>query len=187
MRKHAKTISSIGTDPLWVLVWLIVLGYIFLSRYSVTTEDFLGMIILTVWTFTAGLILRKTLNLESKDRRYRTYLLSAITAGWICVSLIYWEFFSAFFQEALLIAFFIIVVLTIINVFYRISFHVGLSTSLLILVNHFSGWILLPLFLIVPLIGWSRVELNKHTVAQVIAGFLVPFVVYFLLMTTIFN
>lgn len=181
MEKFAKIVSQIGTSPVWVFICTLLAGLIFQTKFGVTRKDFVGIFFLVVWTFTVGLILKNRLNLDSKDRKYRTYLLATVISGWFFISIIYWGSFSWFMRDALKIALTTTTVLLINNIFYRISFHVSLSTSLFILVNHFSAWVFWPLFLAVPLIGWSRIYLKKHTLLQVIAGFLVPFVVYFLM------
>lgn len=181
MKKFASIVSMIGTSPVWVLLWLAILALVFRSKFTLHNQDLLGIALLGIWTFVVGMTLRSRLNLDSKDRKYRSYLILSIISGWSLISLVFWDNFSWFLQEALTIAIFITTTLLVNNVLYRISFHVSLSTSLLILVNHFSSWIFWPLFLVVPLIGWSRLYLKKHTLLQVIAGFVVPFIVYFLL------
>lgn len=61
-------------------------------------------------------------------------------------------------------------VLTAITTRWKISFHTGsLAGALTILVWFLGGWALL-LSPLLPAVGWSRVYLNRHTVAQVIAG-----------------
>ncbi|MCA9380575.1 hypothetical protein KC675_05340, partial [Candidatus Dojkabacteria bacterium] len=75
----------------------------------------------------------------------------------------------------------ITIILIIIHVFYRISFHTALNTSLVILLNHIEGCIFWPLFLLIPVIAWTRLILKKHTLFQVILGAIVPFTVYFII------
>ncbi len=183
MKNFAHIISTIGTSRGWILVWTILLALIFQSKFTITTTDFIGIIFLGIWTFVVGLFLKDKLDLDNQNRKYRSILLISITSGWIIFSLIYWKLFSWFMQDALTIAIITILILLVNNIFYRISFHVSLSTSLLILVNHFASWIIWPLFLIIPIIGWSRVYLKKHTVLQVIAGFFVPILVYIVIVS----
>lgn len=64
-------------------------------------------------------------------------------------------------------------VITMITFFWKISGHMTYSTLLfLTLVYLFSPYFLL-LFLFSPFIAWSRIELEKHNLAQVIAGTLI--------------
>ncbi|MFE4837037.1 phosphatase PAP2 family protein [Arthrobacter sp. NPDC056691] len=66
-----------------------------------------------------------------------------------------------------------VVVLAVISLFWKISGHAGaiaLTTVISVLI---LGVQWLPLLLLVPAVGWSRVVLRAHTVAQVVAGALV--------------
>ena len=66
-----------------------------------------------------------------------------------------------------------VVVLAIISLFWKISGHAGaiaLTTVITVLILG-TPWI--PLLLLIPAVGWSRVVLRAHTVAQVVAGALV--------------
>jgi membrane-associated phospholipid phosphatase len=66
-----------------------------------------------------------------------------------------------------------VVVLAVISLFWKISGHAGaiaLTTVIMVLILGVP-WI--PLLLLIPAVGWSRVVLRAHTVAQVVAGALV--------------
>ena len=178
MTKVAQAVSKIGTSPIWVLIWTILFGTILKNEYGFSQYDYVGILILSTWTFGVAFFLKNRFDLDNKNRKYRTYFLSIFVIGWTLFSLIYWQKFSPHIQDSLKIALTIISIVLINNVFYRISFHVALSTSLLILINHFTGWDFFLLFIIIPVIAWSRVYLRKHTLAQVILGFLVPVIVY---------
>ena len=58
------------------------------------------------------------------------------------------------------------IIFTAITPFWKISFHSGVSagcvTVLMVLAHPMCGW----LFLLVPLIGWSRVYRGRHTLLQ---------------------
>ena len=61
-------------------------------------------------------------------------------------------------------------VISAINTRWKISAHaMGASGPLTALAVTF-GWLVLPFFLIVPIVAWARVELKAHTRAQVVAG-----------------
>ncbi len=63
----------------------------------------------------------------------------------------------------------------IVTSFWKISAHgLGVSMPLAALLIQFGNWVW-PLFILVPLVGWSRVFMKKHTVGQVIAGSAVGF------------
>jgi membrane-associated phospholipid phosphatase len=53
---------------------------------------------------------------------------------------------------------------------WKISGHCTAATGLVVLALALFGENLLPLALIIPLIAWSRVRLNRHTFTQTVAG-----------------
>ncbi|MDQ0862522.1 phosphatase PAP2 family protein [Arthrobacter globiformis] len=66
-----------------------------------------------------------------------------------------------------------VMVLAVISLFWKISGHAGaiaLTTVITVLILG-APWI--PLLLLIPAVGWSRVVLRAHTVAQVVVGALV--------------
>jgi membrane-associated phospholipid phosphatase len=78
-------------------------------------------------------------------------------------------------------------ILGLVTFFWKISFHgaaISAAVTTTVLVAGSSAW---PVVLLVPLVGWARVRLDRHTPRQVIYGSLVGaliasvFVYYFLL------
>ncbi len=65
------------------------------------------------------------------------------------------------------------IITTVITFYWKISFHTAVTTSVVTAINILGGLRFAPLFLLVPLIGWARVVLKKHTFWQVVGGFLV--------------
>lgn len=60
----------------------------------------------------------------------------------------------------------------LITYFYKISLHALTTVSSTIIINFLFGWSLPSLYLIVPLVCWSRLRLKRHTPAQLILGIL---------------
>lgn len=63
-----------------------------------------------------------------------------------------------------------VLLLWLITLVWKISFHSATITTaaiIALLVNSSSAWMML---LLVPIVGWARVHLNRHTLMQVIAG-----------------
>ncbi len=70
--------------------------------------------------------------------------------------------------------------------FVRASYHILAVTNLAILVMFLWGERLWPVLLLVPLLGWARYSLHKHTLVQMAVGFAVaaaitPAVLYLVL------
>jgi membrane-associated phospholipid phosphatase len=62
------------------------------------------------------------------------------------------------------------IILTVVTYFWKISLHTSWITFVVITFNILFGrWMLLMVPLI-PVIGWARVRIKKHTVNQVILG-----------------
>ena len=63
-----------------------------------------------------------------------------------------------------------VVVLAAVSPFWKISGHAAAMSSAAVISVLMLGPAWLPLLFLVPAVGWSRVVLRAHTVAQVIAG-----------------
>lgn len=68
-----------------------------------------------------------------------------------------------------LMAVFFVFVWIVINRFYKISGHVGVLTVVVLIFTRMFGFGNY-LFLLVPVLGWSRVYLKKHSKGEVILG-----------------
>lgn len=67
----------------------------------------------------------------------------------------------------------LVTILTLITLLWKVSFHsatIGAAVTGTLLFIGSSTW---PVILFVPLVGWSRVRLKRHTPSQVIVGCLV--------------
>lgn len=56
---------------------------------------------------------------------------------------------------------------------WKISLHAGVAGSAALCACALFGWWLWPVWLLVLAVGWSRVQLRDHTLAQVVAGSLI--------------
>ncbi len=54
--------------------------------------------------------------------------------------------------------------------FWKISTHAVGITAPVVALTYLYGWDPLPFLILIPLVGWSRVYLKAHTIAQVCAG-----------------
>lgn len=186
--KSIQKLTNYAVSYPWLIVLLLLIFISVIRKYSIQNIDIIYVGALFIQTFGSAYILKKKLNLDKKDRTNRTIFLLAILSGWLIISLIFIGLhLSYFIIELLILSLCITTVLTIINIYYRISFHTSLNTSLLILLNHIADWSFWPLFLIIPIIAWTRLALKKHTLYQVILGATVPFVVYYVVIFFFIN
>jgi len=65
------------------------------------------------------------------------------------------------------------IVMLVITLWWKISIHASSLAGTVTFLTALYGVIVLPAFLLVVLVSWSRVVLRRHTVAQVVAGALV--------------
>jgi membrane-associated phospholipid phosphatase len=63
-----------------------------------------------------------------------------------------------------------VAVLALVSVVWKISIHCAVASGSVTILGLSFGPLVLPLYLLVALLGWSRVALKDHTVAQVVAG-----------------
>jgi membrane-associated phospholipid phosphatase len=78
-------------------------------------------------------------------------------------------------------------VLFLISLHWKISVHaVGVSGPFTCLI-YFLGWLYSPLLLLIIPIGWSRIELKAHTLAQVVVGFLLSIALTWIQLVLLFQ
>ena len=65
------------------------------------------------------------------------------------------------------------IVMMVITLWWKISIHASSIAGTVTFLTALYGVIVLPAFLLVVLVSWSRVVLERHTMAQVVAGALV--------------
>jgi membrane-associated phospholipid phosphatase len=91
----------------------------------------------------------------------------------VCLGLAqYWQA-PAVVEALLMISLVMMGVLTIVTLFWKISFHgATISAAATVAVMMAGSWSW-PIILLVPLVGWSRIRLLRHTPRQVVYGSLV--------------
>jgi membrane-associated phospholipid phosphatase len=64
-----------------------------------------------------------------------------------------------------------------VNLFWKISLHTAFITGAAALLFILYGLVSLACIALIPLVAWARMELNQHTLAQVIAGGLLSVII----------
>lgn len=72
-----------------------------------------------------------------------------------------------------------IVLASVVSYFWKISLHSAMITMLVMMIICLYGYQYWPLVLTIPLVWWARIVLNRHTIFQLIAGFLFSVAVVF--------
>jgi membrane-associated phospholipid phosphatase len=127
------------------------------------------------------------LHISVREQRHIPYLFNIIT-DLIGFLFILWLLGTGVLAAIMLINVINRMLVSLINLWWKISGHaIGVTTPLAGLFWFFGGWAILPLFLLVPLVGWARVYLHAHTLAQVIAGSFFGFLATLLQLGFIFH
>ena len=115
----------------------------------------------------------KDIYMPDRETRLRP-LTVLMTWFFICLGLIrYWG--APPIVEVLLLSITVLVgVLSLVTLFWKISFHgatiTAAATTTMMVSGSYYAW---PVMLLIPLVGWSRIRLQRHTPRQVIYGSLV--------------
>lgn len=173
--RFAKIISYIFDGSVLVLpVFLAVCFYGKQNPAAIVPSFLTAIIFISVIPYMAILLLYKAgkvSDIQIPKRKERLFPLLIVNA---CV--IAGFFVLIYVQpEKLLLSVYMIYllvlpVISLITLFWKISFHASYITlfSIVYLVV-FGKWAILTIPLI-PLVGWSRIKLKRHTLAQVLGG-----------------
>ncbi len=96
--------------------------------------------------------------------------ISSVLAGWLVLILLHGP---QNLQTLLIITAVSGIVMMVTTLWWKISIHASSMGGVATMLTAFYGAVMLPTFLLLILVSWSRVVLRRHTVSQVIAGSLV--------------
>ncbi|MFJ4169823.1 phosphatase PAP2 family protein [Paenarthrobacter sp. NPDC089714] len=105
------------------------------------------------------------------DRRQRTPLLllalASVVAGLLVLQ---WQHGPVSITVMIIALIGGIAVLAVVSAFWKMSGHASAISSAAVIAVFMFGPAWLPLLLLIPAVGWSRVVLRAHTLAQVVVG-----------------
>jgi membrane-associated phospholipid phosphatase len=93
--------------------------------------------------------------------------IASVTFGWLVLSLTNGP---RNLQTVLIITAFSGIIMMIITFLWKISIHASTLGGVATMLTVLYGAVMLPIFVLLVLVSWSRVALRRHTVIQVIAG-----------------
>ena len=96
--------------------------------------------------------------------------ISSVLAGWLILIILQGP---ENLQTLLIITAVSGIVMMVTTLWWKISIHASSMGGVATMLTAFYGAVMLPTFLLLILVSWSRVVLRRHTVSQVIAGSLV--------------
>ena len=176
MRKTLAKLASDILNPFLVsLVMIVLLSFESASSLSDAMKwSFLSLALSAVPILVIILYLVHSERLEgifikARQQRGKIYLMSSVFVALSCVVLFYLgapvELLAAFVAALLAI-----VIYMTINRWWKISVHTGFVTASITLLIILYGAIGLAAAVLLPLIAWSRVELEHHSPMQVAVG-----------------
>lgn len=179
--KTARLISTIFVPPSFTIILFTLFAFLY-------EEQTYKTIIQIITAFSFGFIfhiilffyLRRKGKLADKDaslKEERTFPYAIAVLFYLAglIILLYFEmnhisiaFWFCYISNTILIL--------LINKFWKISAHtMGAAGSLAVVLIQFNLYAVIP-FVIVILVGWSRIRLKQHTLTQVLAGGITGFV-----------
>ena len=144
-------------NPLSILLWLAVVIPLLV----------IPPLIYLLWLVHRGTI--EDIYMPNRKTRLRPL---AVLMVWLlgCLGLIrYWEA-PPVVESFVLAATILVGILSLVTLFWKISFHgaaISAAATTTVMVAGSYAW---PVVLLVPLVGWARVRLKRHTLRQVIYG-----------------
>jgi membrane-associated phospholipid phosphatase len=169
----AKWISQISSPPVTGLLTLVLCARALQQTFFwgwtavyATLASFLPMLFV-YWLHWRGIV--SDLNMNRREERFWPYL---VFIGGACAG---WLFLMVKQAPTLLLLLATIVVIQAISSFFittqwKISAHCSQAATLMVFVLFVYGVTAVPLLVLLFLIAWSRVYLNRHTAGQTIGG-----------------
>ena len=186
MKTKVARLLSIIVNPFLVHITLVL---IILYESVDSTAEVVKWFLISIATSTVPIFItvlylvthKKVDNFFIKVRSQRDilYVLSSVLIGITCAVLFFLE--APVMLLALFVAIFIAsLVFACVNRWWKISIHVASIaagvTALVILYGSIAAWTAL----LIPIVAWSRVEMEHHSLAQVLIGGLLSSLILFL-------
>lgn len=173
VRKFARIISNVGSPPVVALIAVLVSVYA-PPKTGLTWVSIAFILIAVLIPIIYVIQLVRSgkvtdFHLPSRHERAGPFLVTLIAGivGWL---LVLWIDSPRALKLVALINVIQTALLMLITTQWKISIHNTAITGLAIISIYLMGRAALPSLLCIPLIGWSRVYLKRHSIEQVIAG-----------------
>lgn len=172
-KRFAKIISTATHTPLLSIPTFAIINYYLLGLNNSIITTLICFIFATLIPVITSLILIKKMktDIDITDRTKRTFPLLFAVCSYIIGFFVLYDFGAPSITTALMFIYFSnTLIILLITLSWKISMHamgVAGPTAALTYLFGYKGVIF---GLLLPLVMWSRVKLNKHTNAQVLTG-----------------
>ncbi|MFJ4264278.1 phosphatase PAP2 family protein [Paenarthrobacter nicotinovorans] len=173
-RTFARILTEVFQPPVVVLVLLLISPAIEPGFPGTMWFGLLGAFFVCVLPLAYVLVMVRLGRISDhhvSDRRQRPALLLmalvSVVTGLLVLQLIGGPVSVSVMIIALIAG---IAVLAVVSAFWKMSGHASALAAAVVIAVLMGGPAWLPLFVLVPVVGWSRLVLRAHTLGQVIAG-----------------
>jgi len=179
MKQKIAGIISVLFDPF--VEGPVILGFLFFKKSNLPFWCLLILLLINVFLpalFIFYALKKGFISDWETTKRSERYSLNLVLLGAIIFSFFLIRFWDdQFLEKIFLLTLILFSFYTLITFFWKISGHVMVNTSLVLIFNLFSSWRFWWLFFLIPLVAWARVVRKKHSPCQVLAGALLASVV----------
>ena len=175
----AKIVSRIFGFGMFIFLPFVAIGS---GRFE--SKDILWVVVAAAIYMLAGVILfifaKKGIvsDLDLTDRRERPLYYFILMLLNFILLFVYVVFEVSMTLRYLMLIFLVELIFNfVITLFWKISNHTLWNTSFIVISIIFLGADFYFLLLIIPVVGWARYYLKKHTLAQLLGGFLLALTV----------
>ena len=175
MNKTAKILSYIFDGSfISIPIFLVICLMIVESKIAAVGWALLCLLfgIIIPYLYMYFLYKKKRINdmhVPRKEDRIKPLVVSC-TSYIICFFMLYALEGPLFLKSIFAISIISTIILTVITYFWKISLHTSWITFIVITFNILFGRWMLLLVPLIPVIGWARVRIKKHTTIQVVLG-----------------
>lgn len=171
----ARIISTLFSPPLLALATIII------TAQALESDNVVYWTVLSIVLFIAvpvlyiySLVKRGHItDFHMKVREQRTWpLIITLLIALAVFSVLYFGGAPKLLLIISAVAIIQLMLIVLITLRWKISGHCTAASGLAVLVTALFGQGLLPVFLLVPVVAWSRIRLDRHTLYQSIAGIL---------------
>ncbi|MFC1955716.1 hypothetical protein ACFLWZ_04200 [Chloroflexota bacterium] len=185
MRNRIAKLTSTALNP-----FLVSLAVIILLSFRSTSSILdalkwvlisLGLSTLPVFIVIVFLVHKdklESISIKVREQRNKIYLLSSICALGSC-AVLYYLAAPLVLVATLAAGLLSVVIFMSVNFWWKISIHSAFVAGLVTILIAMYGYIWAVTIVLLPLIGWSRIELEHHSPAQVVSGALLSAFVVF--------
>ena len=184
MNKFARALSYIFDGTIISIPILIIICLVLVDN----TTRALGWAVLCLtfamiipYLYIRILIRKKVLDdlhISNKEDRIKPLIITIIS-NTVGFSILYILKAPLFLKAMFLIVIISTIIFGIITYFWKVSAHTAWITFMVITFNILFGKWMLFLLPLIPMVGWARVKIKRHTVKQVISGSIISFITTF--------